>query len=178
MAKTPSVTIPDFFSGPAIEIFPEEKIEAIYTKALELKIMRYDPANGWPANVHKQAMLIVDHIHLIKKAISENNTMAAMIYGFRLGECCQKISTLLAVKDSLNHQDKALAPRVSGGKGAGQQTKEKAEENKQKIIRHWERLEKNKTPEHNRAAIIANQTGITPQTVRRHVKALGLREAD
>ena len=178
MAKTPSVTIPDFFSGPAIEIFPEEKIEAIYTKALELKIMRYDPANGWPANVHKQAMLIVDHIHLIKKAISENNTMAAMIYGFRLGECCQKISTLLAVKDSLNHQDKALAPRVSGGKGAGQQTKEDAEENKQKIIRHWERLEKNKTPERNRAAIIAERMNLTPKTVREHINEAGLRKAN
>lgn len=176
MAKTPSVTIPDFFSGPAIEIFPEEKIEAIYTKALELKIMRYDPANGWPANVHKQAMLIVDHIHLIKKAISENNTMAAMIYGFRLGECCQKISTLLAVKDSLNHQDKALEPRVAGGKERGQQTKEDAEETKQKIIKHWKRLKG--TPEHNRAAIIAEIMNLTAKTVREHINEAGLRKAN
>ena len=176
MAKTPSVTIPDFFSGPAIEIFPEEKIEAIYTKALELKIMRYDPANGWPANVHKQAMLIVDHIHLIKKAISENNTMAAMIYGFRLGECCQKISTLLVVSDTISHQNKALAPRISGGKETGEINRSAAKETRKLIAEKWGKL--SGQPKHNRVSIIANQTGITPQTVRRHVKALGLREAD
>lgn len=176
MAKTPSVTLHDFFAGPAIEAFPEEKILAIYKKARELGSMPYDPGNGWPANVHALALVIADHAHKAAKAIDANDAMTAMIHGYRVGEYCQKISTLLAVKDSLNHQDKALEPRVAGGKKAGQKPKEEAEENKQKIIKHWKRL-KDK-PEHNRAAIIAELMMLSPQAVRRHVRELKLREAD
>ena len=176
MAKTPSVTLHDFFAGQAIEAFPEEKILAIYKKARELGSMPYDPGNGWPAKVHTLALVIADHAHKAAKAIDANDAMTAMLHGYKVGEYCQKISTLLAVKDSLNHQDKALEPRVAGGKERGQQTKEDAEETKQKIIKHWHRL-KDK-PEHNRAAIIAELMTVSPKTVRDHLSKAGLRKTN
>ncbi len=176
MAKTPSVTLHDFFAGPAIEAFPEEKILAIYKKARELGSMPYDPGNGWPAKVHTLALVIADHAHKAAKAIDANDAMTAMLHGYKVGEYCQKISTLLAVKDSLNHQDKALEPRVAGGKERGQEIKDKAEENKQKIIKHWKRLKG--TPEHNRAAIIAELMNLTPKTVREHINEAGLRKTN
>ena len=176
MAKTPSVTLHDFFAGPAIEAHPEERLLAIFKKALELGNMPYDISNGWPANVHNLARVIADHAHKAAIAIDANDAMTAMIHGYRVGEYCQKISTLLAVKDSLNHQDKALEPRVAGGKKRGQKTKEDAEETKQKIIKHWHRL-KDK-PEHNRAAIIAELMTVSPKTVRDHLSKAGLRKTN
>lgn len=176
MAKTPSVTVRDFFAGLAIESNPEEKILAICEKALELGGMPYDPANGWPANVHKIALLIFDHARLAARAIDANDAMTAMVHGCKLGEYCQEISTLMAVKDSLNHQDKALAPRVTGGKETGQKQKEEAQKTQLQIIEHWERLREK--PEHSRAAIIAERLGVTPATVRRHIEKAGLRKAN
>lgn len=176
MAKTPSVTLRDFFTGPAIETQPEERLLAIFKKALELGNMPYDISNGWPTNVHNLARVIADHAHKAAKAIDANDAMTAMIHGYRVGEYCQKISTLLTVKDSLNHQDKALAPRVSGGKETGQKTKEEAEKTRQQIIEHWYRL-KDK-PERNRAAIIAEIMNLTTKTVREHINEAGLRKTN
>lgn len=176
MAKTPSVSVRDFLASPSIETMPKEALITMLEKALELGRQPYDANNGWPANVHKLALSVAGHIQIVAKALDENDAMTAMIHGYKLGECRQKIITLMAAKDSLSHQEKALAPRVTGGKETGQRQKEAAEETTKEIINHWNRLKS--MPEHNRAAIIAEKMELSPATVRRHIKQAGLKKTN
>lgn len=171
MAKKPSVVMRDFFANtPAIEVIPLDSLAAIYEKSFELGAMTYDDANGWPISAHRLAQLLASEVLLAAEAISNNDAMLAMIHGYKIGEYRQRISTLMAVQNSLDHQKKALKPRKAGGDATGAIQQEEALETTDNIERTWNELKT--TPEHNRAAIIAERTGLAVQTVRRHIRTI------
>lgn len=166
MSKT-GIKLPNFFSE--LKITPSlETLELTRIKALEIAEAPYGSLGNLPANIHQMAYLVAEHAAKCSDALQANDINAVFEHSFRLGMFCESIAKYIAAADSLRERAKATKPRSKGGSATALARQTEAAGTQQKIITLWNRL--SHQPERNRAAVIAEKLGISPATVRTHLK--------
>jgi hypothetical protein len=164
----------------AMYLSDEDRLEKMITFILSRSEILIDElkqreANNNSGTMSAAATSTYRNVLIIKKnAQRVKSTMEPMAF-FELGKSMEGIKTSLAVIEGFTILKRHLTGPIEGGRKNAIRAEKDNKDIRDRIKKNWRRLEISEVPEIRRAKEIASIIGLTPDQIRNHLYAMGLK---
>jgi hypothetical protein len=132
----------------------------------------WDESLGVPPNVITDAADLITLCDRAKAALRESPE-AAILACMDAQTKAAELNRWTLVSETQKRQKTITRPKAAGARTVNAKRSKDADERRKVVVEKWNKLQSR--PARERAGIIAAQTGIPVDTVRRHIKKAGLR---
>lgn len=147
----------------------------IRDEAAQLGNAIYDENCEMPGNMIAEAQNLHRMASLAVEVAERGDYADAALRALDVGAQMEGLNRSLAIWRALELKGDIHRPRARGGDAAAITKKNQEAENIRKVAHIWSQLAISDKPEHERANLISQRTGMNPDTVRRYIRKAGLR---